>query len=719
MQSFRTELENPLVEKDILELEKKIRLFREGKMDEEKFRSLRLARGVYGQRQPGVQMVRIKLPYGKMTLAQWKRIAAVSDEYSTGNLHLTTRQDIQIHFVSLDRTPQLWADLDKDDITIREACGNTVRNITASDTTGIDPDEPFDVTPYAHALFEYFLRKPLCQEMGRKFKIAFSNTEKDTALTFMHDLGAIARVKQVDGKEQRGFKILIGGGLGAQPHLAITTHEFLEEDLLIPYLEAVLRVFDRHGERNSRHKARIKFLIQKIGIETFNKLVEEEQLALTHQRYSIDSSRPSFAKASEDKALFAKASEDKADLIEAKQDNVASINDPMKYELWKNTNLFKQKQEGYYAVYVRVPNGNISSDTSRRLIEKLEGVIADDVRVTINQGLQFRFVQPENLPYVYQVLETEGLAAPGFGSVPDITSCPGTDTCNLGISNSTGTALALSEVIEEAFPELLFNKEITVRISGCMNSCGQHGMASIGFHGSSLKAKGQVVPALQVLVGGAVLGGGDARISDKIIKVPSKRAPQVLISILGDYKTQAEQEESFAAYSYRKGEHYYYELLKPLANLDSLNEEEFIDWGQEAKFSTAIGVGECAGVMIDLVSTLILEAEEKINAAVECLSNQQWADGIYNAYAARVHTAKALLLQQGVHCNTQIGILNDFDTHFSAKGLYKEGTSFKQEALQMNENKPSASFAATYLQESLDFIAFARSWREQEVKSGK
>ncbi len=287
MQSFRTELENPLVEKDILDLEKKISLFREGKMDEEKFRSLRLARGVYGQRQPGVQMVRIKLPYGKMTLAQWKRIAAVSDEYSTGNLHLTTRQDIQIHFVSLDRTPQLWAELDKDDITIREACGNTVRNITASDTAGIDPEEPFDVTPYAHAMFEYFLRKPLCQEMGRKFKIAFSNTEKDTALAFMHDLGAIARIRTMDGKEQRGFKILIGGGLGAQPHLAICTHEFLEEDLLIPYLEAVLRVFDRHGERNSRHKARIKFLIQKIGIETFNKLVEEEQLALTHQLVSI------------------------------------------------------------------------------------------------------------------------------------------------------------------------------------------------------------------------------------------------------------------------------------------------------------------------------------------------------------------------------------------------------------------------------------------------
>src|SRR4026208_171186 len=195
MQSFRTELENPIVEKDILELEKKIRLFREGKMDEEKFSSLRLARGVYGQRQHGVQMVRIKLPYGRMTLAQWKRIADVSDEFATGNLHLTTRQDIQVHFVSLERTPELWTMLEQDHITIREACGNTVRNVTASDIAGIDPDEPFDVTPYAHGIFEYFLRKPVCQEMGRKFKIAFSSSEKDTALVFMHDLGAIPRIK--------------------------------------------------------------------------------------------------------------------------------------------------------------------------------------------------------------------------------------------------------------------------------------------------------------------------------------------------------------------------------------------------------------------------------------------------------------------------------------------------------------------------------------------
>ncbi|MBC7863083.1 MAG: nitrite/sulfite reductase, partial [Bacteroidia bacterium] len=257
MQSFRTELENPLVEKDIIDLEKKIREFKEGKINPEKFRSLRLARGVYGQRQQGVQMIRIKLPFGKVSVRQLNRIADISDEYSNGKLHLTTRQDIQIHFVSLDRTPELWAKLEQDDITLREACGNTVRNITASAIAGIDPEEPFDVSPYAHALFSYFLRKPFCQELGRKIKIAFSSNEKDSAYTFIHDIGFIPKIKVVNGNEVRGFKIVVGGGLGAQPFLAKTAHEFLQDEKIIPFTEAVLRVFDRHGERASRHKARI------------------------------------------------------------------------------------------------------------------------------------------------------------------------------------------------------------------------------------------------------------------------------------------------------------------------------------------------------------------------------------------------------------------------------------------------------------------------------
>lgn len=716
MQSFRSELENVAsknghtqVEKDIIELDRKIHEFRQGKIAEEKFRSLRLARGVYGQRQQGVQMVRIKLPYGKMTLAQWKRIADVSDKYSTGNLHLTTRQDIQIHFVSLDRTPELWSELDKDNITIREACGNTVRNITASDIAGIDPDEPFDVMPYAHAAFEYFLRKPVCQEMGRKFKIAFSSSEKDTALVFMHDLGVIPRIKIVDDNKIRGFKVVVGGGLGAQPVLATTVYEFLEEDLIIPYIESVLRAFDRHGERNSRHKARIKFLIQKIGIDSFNELVKNEQLALTQQRYKVDVNSQWSVVNSELSVLSA----DTDGGIPLTTHYSPLIADPFKFELWKKTNVIRQKQEGYFAAYIRVANGNISSESSRRLIDKLKDVIADDVRVTINQGLQFRFIKESDLEYVYKTLDEEGYAAPGFGSTADVTSCPGTDTCNLGISNSTGTALALSELIEEEFPEFLFNKEIAIKISGCMNSCGQHGMASIGFHGSSLKSKGQVLPALQVLIGGGVLGSGNGRMANKVIKVPSKRGPDVLRLVLTDYVTNGAS-ETFLSYSQRKGERYYYELLKPLANLETLEAEDYIDWGQEEKFATAIGVGECAGVMIDLVATLILEAKEKLAASEECLFNNQWADAIYNAYSAQIHTAKALLLQQGVQCNTQHGILKDFDTHFVDKGIYPI-SDFKSSVMRMNESAPSEEFAIGYLDQAKEFVQFANSFREQSV----
>ena len=699
MQSFRTELENPLVEKDIIELEQKIRAFREGKIPDEKFRSLRLARGVYGQRQQGVQMVRIKLPYGKMTFAQWKRISDVSDEFSIGNLHLTTRQDVQIHYVSLERTPELWSLLEEESITMREACGNTVRNVTGSDIAGVDPEEPFDITPYAHAIFEYFLRKPFGQELGRKFKIAVSSSEKDTALVFMHDLGAIPRVKVVDGKEVRGFKVVVGGGLGAQPFLAHTTHEFLEEDLLIPYIEAVIRVFDRNGERNSRHKARIKFLINQIGIDAFNELVAAEQKAVSVKTYKIDRSAHA-ATALPSGVLPA------GDI---------KIKNPLNFELWKKTNVKEQKQKGYYLAFVRVPNGNISTEISRRLIEKLQGVIADDVRVTITQNLQFRYIKPEHLEYVYSVLEAENLAAPGYGSAADIVSCPGTDTCNLGISNSTSLAVVLSSLIEDEYPELLLNEDIAIRISGCMNSCGQHGIGTIGFHGSSLKVKDKVVPAVQVLIGGGNLGGGEGRIADKVLKVPSKRAPEVVRYVINDFNANKQGDETLLQYTFRVGDRYYYELLKPLTNTATLEADEYIDWGHVETFATAIGVGECAGVMIDLVSTLIFEAEEKIDLAISSIENGAYADSIYYTYAGFINTAKALLLNHQVQCNTQTGILKDFDAHFTEKGLYSGTDSFKELVLQINKNEPGAEFAQAYLQQAKDFVTYARAYKEEAV----
>ena len=324
MNSFRTELENPVVQQDIINLENQIRLFREGKVHDDKFRSLRLARGIYGQRQPGVQMIRIKLPFGKVSFKQLLRIADISDEYASSNLHLTTRQDIQIHYVSLDKTPELWSKLEQDDVTIREACGNTVRNVTASPTAGIDPNEPFDVSPYAHATFEYFLRNPICQEMGRKFKIAFSSSEADTAFSFIHDLGFIPKIKVENGVEIRGFKVLLGGSLGAQPYLANVVYEFLHEDEIIPYIETVLRVFDRHGERTNRNKARLKFLIQKIGLDEVLRLIEEERIAIKSKTYKIN--RDTIAAPV---------------MPEPSVSAVPEIEDPLAYERWLATNVFE------------------------------------------------------------------------------------------------------------------------------------------------------------------------------------------------------------------------------------------------------------------------------------------------------------------------------------------------------------------------------------------
>lgn len=687
MQSFRTELENSLVEKDIIDLERKIRMFREGKIHEEKFRSLRLARGVYGQRQQGVQMIRIKLPYGKMTLNQWKKIADVSDEYSTGNLHFTTRQDVQIHFVSLDRTPELWSKLEEDNITLREACGNTVRNITGSPTAGIDPNEPFDVTPYVHATFEYFLRNPVCQEMGRKFKMSFSNTDDDTALSYMHDLGFIPKV--VGGV--RGFKVMLGGGLGAQPQLAHLAYEFVEEDAIIPLIEAVLRVFDRHGERNSRHKARLKFLIAKIGFDAFMQLVEEEKLSLKVKTYKINTEKSE---------------------SEAGVNSELSTQNSELYKDWFKTNAFAQKQAGYYGVFVRVPLGNISSTVSRSLIEKLSGLVADDVRVTVNQGLLLRFVKAENLATVFEILSEHNLAAPGANSIVNITACPGTDTCNLAISDSTSISLELEKVMKEDFPELIEENNMQIKISGCMNACGQHSMAHIGFHGSSLKSAGKVLPALQVLLGGGTTGNGGGRIADKVIKVPSKRGPQLLRVVLNDYETNGLDGEYFNDYYDRQGEKYFYALLKPLADLTTLVDTDFVDWGRDEIFQTEIGVGECASVIIDLVATLFYESEEKIEWAKEAFNENRFADAIYYAYQSQVNTAKALLLDKNVSCSTQNGIITEFDKHFSEEF----GGNIKEQILQINKNEPSKDFAVDYISVSEEFVKQAILVRE-EIKS--
>lgn len=692
MQSFRTELENPLVEKEIIDLEQKIRAFREGKIHDEKFRSLRLARGVYGQRQPGVQMVRIKLPFGKVTFKQILKIADISDEYASKNLHFTTRQDIQIHYVSLDRTPELWAKLAEDDITLREACGNTVRNVTASPTSGIDPKEPFDVSPYAQAYFEYFLRNPICQEMGRKIKISFSSSDDDTAFSFIHDLGFIPKVKIENGQEVRGFKVLLGGGLGAQPSLAHVVSEFMHEDDIIPFGEAVLRVFDRHGERNNRNKARMKFLVNKIGIDEVLKLVEEEKTAIKVKTFKINRDTV------------------KTPVLPLKVTEQVTVIDEVEYQKWLATNTFEQKQKGFFGAYIKVSTGDMPTAQARLLIDGIKNLVADEIRITINQGLLLKYVPAENLPALYNVLKSLNLVALGFDSVADVTTCPGTDTCNLGISNSTELSRILESVIYEEYPDLIYDRDIKIKISGCMNSCGQHGLAHIGFHGSSLKANGKVLPAVQVLLGGGIVGDGLGRAADKVLKVPSKRAPQVLRNVLDDFHTNASENQTFHAYYDEKGKDYFYQLLKPLADSTLFTDSDFVDWGHEETFQTAIGVGECAGVVIDLVATLIFEAEEKFSWAVEAFEKQAWSDAIYYSYSVFVSGAKALLLDLGVNSSTQSGIIKEFTERF--EGQFVDG-SFSDLVLQINKNEPTADFAESYLAQANDFLEKVKSYRNQ------
>jgi sulfite reductase (ferredoxin) len=679
MQSFRTELENPIVEQDILDLQHKIQQFHAGAIDPEKFRSLRLARGVYGQRQQGVQMVRIKIPYGRFSTHQLRRLATLSDKYATGNLHLTTRQDVQFHFVSLDDTPALWAELEQSDLTLREACGNTVRNITASPEAGIDPNEPFDVTPYADFLFKYFLRNPVGQDMGRKIKIAFSSSEADSAFTFMHDIGFIPRVEIVNGNIRRGFKVVTGGGLGAQPFPAQIASEFLPENEIVPFTEALLRVFDRHGERNNRNKARLKYLLSKIGIEELLRLVHEEKQGLAAQHVDIPVFENELVESKTIYTTFKKSNSEE-------------------FDAWKLSSVIAQKQPGYVAVHLRIPRGDLSSASAIALADVIDQYArASDSRITPQQSILLRFVPEAALPALYQALKVLGLHLPGGSALGDITSCPGTDTCNLGISNSTGVAAMLEDVITNEYPHLIGRRDLTIKISGCMNSCGQHALADIGFHGSSIKIGSAVAPALQL-----VLGGGQGIAAEKIIKFPSKRAPAVLRVLINDFESNASG-ESFREYFLRHGKMYFYQLLKAFGETDDVKEDLFIDWNADKKFALAVGVGECAGVKIDLVATLLHEAEEAVRASEEQFKKSRFADAAYHAYNGIIHAAKAVLLDSGIQVNSQFSVISEFQSHFGVVFGFADNT-FTQAVLKIKEQTPTKDFAQKYLQDSREFV---------------
>ena len=359
--------------------------------------------------------------------------------------------------------------------------------------------------------------------------------------------------------------------------------------------------------------------------------------------------------------------------------------------------------------------GDFYTPKARLLADLVKRYAANEIRLTLRQNILIRHVREALLPLFYVELQKLGFAKFGYNSTADITACPGTDTCNLGISSSTGIAVALEKVLENEYPNYLNNKEIAIKISGCMNACGQHNMAHIGFQGMSIKVGNLQAPALQVLIGGGILGDGKGRFSDKLVKIPSKRGPESLRILLNDLEKNQQKEENFLEYYDRKGKTYFYDLLKGLSDTTNLEPNDFIDWGHSENYVKAIGVGECAGVVIDLIATLLFESEEKIINSEEALKENQFSDSIYHSYTSLVNTAKALLISENVKTNTQAGIISSFQEHFVNTNKVHINDSFENLVYQIKKEKPTKTFAKSYLNDAKSFYKQADSFRKQEV----
>src|SRR5687768_4622295 len=552
----------PLWAEQIDDFEAQIRLRKAGKIDEKVFAETRLRRGAYGQRYdnglrhdgitqqtlpyssltkgpetffdaPGMQ--RIKIPFGGLNPEQMMVLAELAEEYSDGICHITTRQDIQLHFIHIDDAPDIFRRLAAVGITTREACGNSVRNVTACPLAGVCNTETFDVTPYAKACAFYLLGHRDTQDFGRKFKIAFSGCRDEAcALVSIHDLGGIAAMK--DGK--RGFELYVGGGLGAVPHQAKLMMEFCPEEELLPMARAIGRVFARLGEKKNRNKARLKFVVAKLGIEEFKRIVLEERASMPED--------PSWRVHFDQIPRWEEKPGEKFVQLSAQKK-------PDGFERWEQTNVYQQRQSGYTVVTVTCPLGDLTSDQMRALANMSQRYAGGNVRTTVEQNLVFRWVPQNKVIDLYQELKAIGLGEAGAGSIVDVTACPGTDTCKLGIASSRGLAGELrTRLGEKALSMDQAIRDLKIKVSGCFNSCGQHHVADIGFYGNSRNVQGYSVPHFQVMLGGQWdQNAGSYALA--LGAVPSKRIPDLVNTLTDRFVSEKNGGESFQAWCQRVG----------------------------------------------------------------------------------------------------------------------------------------------------------------------
>jgi sulfite reductase (ferredoxin) len=675
----------PALAEEIDVFETQMTLRRAGKLDEKIFAETRLRRGIYGQRYDNGQrhdgvaqrtlvfpcggltkgpetvwdapgMMRIKIPMGRLTAEQLDILAELAEEYSDSILHVTTRQDIQLHFVHIEDTPDLMRRLAAVGITTREACGNSVRNVTACQFAGVCSDQAFDVSPYAHALAWYLLGHRDTQDFGRKFKIAFSGCKPHPCgLANFHDIGCIAVVRE-DGR--RGFEFHVGGGLGAVPHQAKLLEAFVPEEELLPLSQAVCRVFAQHGERKNRARARLKFVVQKLGIDEFRRLVRVER-----DRIPADERWTTYL--------------DQMDVTaEVPLRPGRPLEGAVSEELaaWRATNVRPQPQPGYAVATVRLPLGDLTASQARRISDLARRFTGDTLRLTVEQNLVLRWVPEADLPELHRELTALGLGEAGASTVADITACPGTDTCKLGIASSRGLAAALGEHLaaRRLEPDLA---QLHIKTSGCFNSCGQHHVADIGFLGVSRAVGGRRVPHFQLVVGGEWTNNGGSY-GLAIGAFPSKRIPDLVERLTEVWLRERQPGERLQAFIQRAGRAKIKEALDDLRHVPTYEEDRsyYADWGDPRDYTIGdMGVGECAGEVVTATEFGLATSEREVFEAQLVLEGGDVPRAADLAYRAMLSAAKALVtIDYGDVKDDEHEIVSEFRTRFHDTQLFHD-----------------------------------------------
>ena len=720
----------PELGREIDIFEQQMELRKQGKIDEKVFAETRLRRGIYGQRYDNGQrhdgkrvqklklsadvikgpdtlwdapgMMRIKIPFGGVTPEQLETLADLSEEYSDGVAHVTTRQDFQLHYVHINDTPALMRRLAAVRVTTREACGNSVRNVTACPLAGICREQVFDVTPYAKATSRFLMGHPDTQDFGRKVKIAFSGCEENPCgLVTMHDMGAIAKTRVINGKEQRGFAFYVGGGLGSVPYKAKLFDEFLPEEELLPTMQAISRVFARLGEKRNRARARIKFLIANLGIDGFRKLVLEER-----QKLSSDPRWTDYLTSVNDRS-------------EEPLKPGVSLNGPRRpegFDAWYATNVYKQRQPGYVAATVTLPLGDVSADQLRALADIARRFVKDTMRTTVEQNILFRWVSEADLPDFYQAIKAIGLGAADAATIVDVTACPGTDTCKLGIASSRGLARELRYRLGEKSLELdEAVKNLRIKVSGCFNSCGQHHIADIGFYGINRNVKGFQVPHFQVILGGKFHDNA-GEYGVPIGAVPSKRVPEAVSSITDFYVRKREKDERFQDFVGRIGKKAVKDLLEDLTKIPAheVDRSYYSDWGDPREFTLAdMGIGECAGEVVSQAEFTLAASERELFEAQLLLDAGRPQEAVKAAYLSMVRAAQGLVKDQNPSISEDENqIIEEFTKRFYDTQLFWDkyaGGKFAEYLFKakefISEGKPAdADRAVQLLQEAQLFI---------------